>query len=572
MPSRPSAANATVVDALALLDGPFAALAEGVSQDRYALWLGSGISLGRVEGLRKLIPRVLDFLQQQVAVGDENCPFRVALSAIFDIASLTAAERRSVDVEKPIKEWPGLNAIIARLTSNYARFLETAVDDEEDDYLLWEAVAVAQTYGDPAIEPDAEHLCVAILILEGLASDIPSANWDGLIEKAVDQLALGAPTLVVCVHPNDLRDPDLQARLYKFHGCAIRARTDEARFRPLLVAQQSQINGWIARPENAPLVARLIDIAMSKPTLMVGLSAQDANIQAIFAKAEATMAWPWPSNPPAYAFSADQLGIDQRGLLKNVYRAAYSRATREQVYDSALIRAYAKSLLGALVLDALSLKLCALINLAPGNLQPAHRAAISLGILRVRDAVAKAAQPNNEAFVRTAIGHAARIGAMFHDGDATAAALAYRPLTARAVQYMASEHMLANTGLREFAVALGLLGLGLQAGHWIIEAVDLADPGAGALRIVSTAGAAKLFLASSGHVALRLKINGHVADGDNAIVINSQEITVPMARSPRGRMGRKGRPGLREVSMLKLLGEVSNDTELLHRFREELIV
>jgi len=302
MPSRPSAANATVVDALTLLDGPFAPLAEGVSQDRYALWLGSGISLGRVGGLCKLIHRVLDFLQQRVAVGDANCPFRVALSAIFGIASLTAAERASIDVEKPIKEWPGLDAIIDRLTNHYARFLETAVDDEEDDYLLWEAVAVTQTYGDPAIEPDAEHLCVAILILEGLASDIPSANWDGLIEKGGDQLAVGAPTLAVCVHPNDLREPDLQARLYKFHGCAVRARTNEARFRPLLVAQQSQINGWIARLENAPLVTRLIDIATSKPTLMVGLSAQDANIQAIFAKAEATMAWPWPSNPPAYAF------------------------------------------------------------------------------------------------------------------------------------------------------------------------------------------------------------------------------------------------------------------------------
>jgi hypothetical protein len=572
MPSRPSAANATVIDALALLDGPFAPLAEGVSQDRYALWLGSGISLGRVEGLRKLIPHVLDFLQVRVTVGDANCPFRMALSAIFATASLTPGERASIDVEKPIEEWPGLGSIIDRLASNYARFLETAVNDEEDDYLLWEAVAVTQTYGDPAIEPDVEHLCVAILILEGLASDIPSANWDGLIERAVDRLALGVPTLVVCVHSDDLREPDLQARLYKFHGCAVRARTDEARFRPLLVARQSQIHGWISRPENAPLVARLIDIATSKPTLMVGLSAQDANIQAIFAEAEARMAWPWPSNPPAYAFSADQLGIDQRGLLKNVYRAAYNGATRQQIYDSALIRAYAKSLLVALVLHVLCLKLRTLINLAPGNLQAAHRAAIFLGILRLRDAIARATQPNDEATVRTAIAHSARIGAMFHDGDATGAPLPYRPLTSRAIQHMPSDHTLAGTGLREFAVALGLLGLGLHAGHWTIETVNLDDSGAGALRIVSAAGAAKLFLASSAHAALRLKINGHVADVDNAIVINSQEIAVPMARSPRGRMGRKGRPGVREVSMLKLLEEVSNGTELLDRFREELIV
>jgi hypothetical protein len=190
----------------------------------------------------------------------------------------------------------------------------------------------------------------------------------------------------------------------------------------------------------------------------------------------------------------------------------------------------------------------------------------------LRDIVANAAQPNDAAFVRHFIAHTARIGAMFHDGNTAATTLVYRPLTSRPVQHMAGDLSLAATGLRECAVALGLLGLGFQAGIWRIESVDLHDPGAGALRIVSAAGAAKLFLVSSAHATLRLKDSGHMADGDNAIVINSREITAPMARSPRARMGRKGRPALREVSILKLLGEVSEHTELLDRFREELIV
>lgn len=248
MAPGPSAADATVADALELLDGPFGSMAEQISQDRYALWLGSGISLGRVEGLPKLIVRVLHFLQQRVTIGDANCPFRIALDTVFVAAALSAAELAGIDVEKPITEWQNLESIVSRLISNYARFLDTAVGTEEDDYLLWEAVEVTTTYGDPAIEPDAEHLCIALLILEGVASDIPNANWDGLIEKAVAEINNGAPALVVCVDPEDLRAPALQARLYKFHGCAVRARDDELKYRSLLIARQSQIHAWIRDP------------------------------------------------------------------------------------------------------------------------------------------------------------------------------------------------------------------------------------------------------------------------------------------------------------------------------------
>jgi hypothetical protein len=161
---------------------------------------------------------------------------------------------------------------------------------------------------------------------------------------------------------------------------------------------------------------------------------------------------------------------------------------------------------------------------------------------------------------------------MFQDGDATTAPLPYRPITSRPVQQMAGDAALPATGLREFAVALGLLGVGLAAGHWTIEPVDPADPTAGALRVVSPPRTAKLFLAASAHAAARLKIAGHLADGDNAIVIHSREIAVPMPRSPRGTMGRTGHPGIREVSISQLLNEVSNDTELLERLRTEVVV
>jgi hypothetical protein len=59
----PNAATITVPETLALLDGQFASMARGVAEDRYVLWLGSGISFGRVDGLRQVIAKVLEFLR-----------------------------------------------------------------------------------------------------------------------------------------------------------------------------------------------------------------------------------------------------------------------------------------------------------------------------------------------------------------------------------------------------------------------------------------------------------------------------------------------------------------------------
>ena len=50
------------------------------------------------------------------------------------------------------------------------------MDEEEADYLLWEAVDVVRVYADPTKTPDVEHLCVAVLALEGVAPDIASAS------------------------------------------------------------------------------------------------------------------------------------------------------------------------------------------------------------------------------------------------------------------------------------------------------------------------------------------------------------------------------------------------------------
>ncbi|UPK05925.1 SIR2 family protein [Bradyrhizobium sp. 170] len=568
MSGTPHAASISVRETLELLDGPFAEMASGIAEDRYALWLGSGISLGKIPGLKVLIRNALEHLQGKVAVVDANCRFRATIAEILSTAAgLSPAECGTIDVHQPVASWPNIDAIIQRLASNYARFLEIGVAGEPDDYILWTGADLPNAFADPASEPDTEHLCIGLLILEGIASRIASANWDGLIEKAVDELSPRANALVVCVTGTDLRQPQQQAFLYKFHGCAVRARDDEANFRARIIARLSQINAWRDDQENAAMVARLVDLAVSHETLMIGLSAQDSNIQTVFTAAENQMGWPWPSHPPAYAFSEDRLGVDQRALLRNVYRSSYSPANRDAIYQSALIRAYAKPLLTALVLHALCAKLCRLVELAPGGLGTPDSSAIKEGLKHLRNAVGSHPDAGAVAFIRMIVARASRLMALYHTGDATAPDLPYLPITSRPVQAMATDPMIATAGLRELAVGLSLLGLGHRDGSWAVQPAPPARE-QGALRIVTATNNLKLVFASTAQAAIRLGANGHIGPDDDVIVMHSQQVFPTMPRSPRATRGRLGRPGRRDVSVTELLDSAANANELLDGFRK----
>ena len=93
-------------------------------------------------------------------------------------------------------------------------------------------------------EPDAEHLAIAMLVLEGAVTDIASANWDGLLEAAMNELGYADSVYQITVTGEDLRGAPTAAKLYKFHGCALRAIAKEEEYRPLIIARSAQITGW----------------------------------------------------------------------------------------------------------------------------------------------------------------------------------------------------------------------------------------------------------------------------------------------------------------------------------------
>jgi hypothetical protein len=125
MALAPHAASISVSETLALLDGQFEVFAKGVAEDRYVLWLGSGISFGRVGGLKNLVPRVIEFLRAQIDLGDAACRFKAALEEALVLAHLTEDEKRRIDFTRPFVDWRDAAAITERLIGEYAHLLET---------------------------------------------------------------------------------------------------------------------------------------------------------------------------------------------------------------------------------------------------------------------------------------------------------------------------------------------------------------------------------------------------------------------------------------------------------------
>lgn len=408
----PSPSSITVAETLAVLETRFAGFAEGIADGRYVLWLGSGVSRDRLPDLRALALKVLEFLHGRMTAGPDGDRYRRALEKAIALG-LRAHEAERVDVGEPVASWPGLDDLLGGLLERYSELLGIQVDGEKADFMLWDAVDVRATYG-PGHAPDCEHLCIAILALEGAVAEVASPNWDGLIEAAF--MELGADTadfvqLVVLV--DELRGADRPLTLIKFHGCAVRATQDPPRYRGALVATRKQITDWIASDSSRVIRGELIQLATKKPTLVVGLSAQDENIQQIFAQAANAMSWTWPSDPPPHVFAGGSLGDHHMNIL----RVIYGEEAAGEIGAEALVPAYAKAFLPALVLFVLARKIRAyLVEVDAPQLGPTEREELAAGLGALAQRLAAAAGPDQLAFVERFAAGQGRALALFQDG------------------------------------------------------------------------------------------------------------------------------------------------------------
>jgi hypothetical protein len=505
---------------------------------------------------------VLDFLHGRMLSAADDQPYRLGLEKALQLG-LRPQEAERVDVEQPVGSWPGLDDLLDGLVERYSDLLGIHVGGEEPDFLLWDGIDVRATYG-PGHPPDCEHLCIAMLALEGAITETASTNWDGLIEAAFAELGFDARDFVrVIVLPDELRNATRPLTLVKFHGCAVRATENPPRYRHALVATRKQITNWVASDETRVIRRELAQLATTKPTLVVGLSAQDENIQQLFAEAANAMSWSWPSDPPAHVIAGGAVGDDHVNILRVVYGDEKAAEIEEEV----LIPAYAKAFLTALLLAALVRKLSAYLDEADApHLHEDDREQLVQGLGALAQRLADAADSDRLAFTQQVASWQGRTLALFRHPTAPipAGPSAFQPLSELPPERVKNDPGLTTAGLPELAAAVALLGRGAAAGTWTLEATSDAP-----VKVTGGAGGADVFFAANGSVATGLVAEGLVDPAAaEAVIIHSTEPVAPAARSPRVRYGRTGRTRMREVDMRELLKTSVDLTALEDGFRQ----
>lgn len=572
----------TVTAVLERFGSNFSDFTAAFDEGQYVLWLGSGISRDRVPDVYKLLERVLEHLRSNIDDVDSECAYRTALNEVLRLVGLKRDELESVDVSIAVEDWPLLERIVSTLVTKYSQVLEVTVgDDEPEDYLVWTGLDVPTTYGSPDLEPDVEHYCIAILMLEGLVESAVTANWDGLLEKALDELTPAFSSLVrVAVKPGDFRSAGPRIEVIKFHGCAVRARENEAEFRGSLIARESQISGWTEQPQNRSMRKHLEVLYTDRLTLMLGLSAQDANLHTVFANAIQDLARPWPALPPAVVLSEEHLESYHRSLLKTTYGLSH-QGNASAIAQSALLGAYGKPTLLALVLSSLTEKLSFLIEReATGVLSSADVKQFQADLLSLRDSAAGHADPDDTgtrehsevvAFQREFLAQLIDVANLtlnvFRTGSMpTAGVRRYEPISDRPIAQAVHSADFPSKQFGRLGVALALIGRGLASGHWSVIPGDSKTPDGGVVSLVTGGRDARVFFIKDSTTLAKLDFDEN--DG-NILVVVADEEPPTLTRSPKPRLGRVGKISAGRFNVASNIADTDSADGLFEAFKLE---
>lgn len=563
----------TVVEVLACFEDDFASMAAAFARGEYLLWLGSGISRDVVPDVRTMIKRLLDFLQARVDTTNPGCRFRKALEEVLDVAGVPSSTRDLIDFAHEVSSWPHLADTLDRLIDRYSDVLGVHVEGEPADFLVWDGLDVTTTYASASLAPDVEHICIAILMLEGLVRSAPSTNWDGLVEAAMEQISGGQSRLLnVVVRPSDFTAPACRAELLKFHGCAVRAAANPDEYRHRLIARRTQIDGWSSDPEQQMMRNHLDNLFASRPALILGLSAQDPDIHAMLHRAREGLARSWPADPPAVVFAEQTLHRHHRAVLGATYGDEAYASNSGPIESSALLGAYAKPVLVGLVLFGLADKLCTLaISVLGMSLGRADLERLCRDIRALRDRIAIIADDDLRAGVDNIIAVVSLSLSVFRTGAAPIGSPgSYEPFTIAPVdQSLADPHFPADA-LGRLALVVSLLSRGLSEGLWTVTPGSLANPEEGVLKVATSRQSSKVFVVRDARAHSQLELLGLLDPDDaDALVLQANGAGARATRSPRAHYGRTGRTGARRVDLEQVCATVSTADELFEAVRME---
>lgn len=587
--AAPTADNITLSETITLLETDFDAVLKAVADQKFSLWIGSGISLDRAPSLGKLLALVIEHLRSKSTSRDDKDKYYVALVKVLAKADLDPAAVTALPLDKPFPAWPGATrgAIIDKLWGKYSSVLDVRVKDEEDDYLLWDAVDVRKEFGH-LNDPDCEHLAIALLVLEGAVNQLASANWDGLIEVSIEQLAPNGRNGIVqvVVDPANIRDPKASSRLLKFHGCAVLCVANEALYRKYLIATKPQISHWPHNNNLRALRTEVLSVATTTNAIFVGLSLQDDNIRDIFSEVRQGLPLTWPCTPNAQhcVFCEDKIGETQDDMLRVAYGAHYG-LNEEAIRKASLLRAFAKPALLALAIKVVTGKLTALLV---RDLKPKFSAAdigqLEAGLLSLQKVVAAGAPPNKSdyaTFTRKVIANWSRAASIYRFGTVPAAGnLGYQALSPLPLTQMMNDANVTAANVGKAALGLALLGRRHQTAGMTFAISTDPNGADGAFQAIGDWGdkkpePAKVILVQNATSYLTLLAQG-AFDGDNVVVLHSDDAleklgAMSSARSPFGGNG-TGRNRLRQVSITKLLDEATSLNDLEQRFAEKVTI
>ena len=514
-------------------------------------------------GLDGVLSKLIEHLRQRATNHVDDAHYK-ALMHILGLAELTPKQLAATDLSEPVTEWTHQELIVNRLWDKYSKVLGTEVEGKDNlDYLLWDVLDFKTTFSSQ--NADAEHLAIGMLVLEGVVSELATSNWDALLEGAMDELGQTGGYYTVAVKGDDLKGPAAPAKLYKFHGCARRAIEDEPNYRPLLVAREAAINQWGQNPAFEQMRVQLGALVRRARTLMVGMSAQDANIQAMFGN----KGWKWNDVPAPIIFATDHAGDGQKIVLEGAYPTEYE-ANRAAILDQASLPAYAKALFLGMLLVVLCQKLELLAEkVIADGLNAAAKAQLAEGIRTLRDHAAASGNADRYGLARMIARTLGRFSEQFFGGKSEAGVRPYIPVHSKAWHLMTADPLVKHTGQAQVVAALGAIGLEVRDGKWSAGVDDPTAPTSGALRIVGAA-AARVFFTSSDE-----RINGLMSAGafgpndSDVVVVCSTSVTGRRQRSPRASL-RDGRLEPRYVGMADILKDCNSLGDFRQRFVAEV--
>lgn len=440
------------------------ALVQDVVDGKRFFWLGSGISRDEVPDVVDILTKVLIFLRDRAVEDGPNSPHRAALLEILtehlkdEVAPYQADETN----------WRPQNC--EPLRNIYSEIFSTAVDGKTLDYLMLTAADIPNTYGRNGLQPGISHKFLAILIAEGVLTEIASGNWDGLVETAVRQLTDTPQDLGVYVTNEDLRGSNAQAHIAKFHGCAVRAKDQPETYAHLLIATRAQISRFETEHSFQHMRDALKERTRRYRSLVLGLSLQDSDLLNVFTTSAQDHPWHWESEHPAYLFAEPELKSQQRDMLQNSYPNAYT-LNRAEITTRSAIGSYAGPVLAALTLETLSHKMIALIK-ASVSIEMRLEQHLCCGIQRIETLIVASAGDNEAALHRFITGPYAQIVKIYLGLSSRET---YVPLARGPRPQVTSSPETAALGTDLFAATIGLLGWGEIRQQWKLRVSTKVD-------------------------------------------------------------------------------------------------